>query len=384
MDPLNCAVQMKRRVNFLANASMFATPFTNWFFSTFYCIKIERYTDTGGKPIDNKKAFKMAADYLKGGGRLYMAPEGGSYPGRRLNRLKTGPARIALNTELANDFKLGLVILPIGLNYTDPGKFRGGIHTVMGKPIRVADFKKDWEVDEREAVRKLTDHLRERMEEILIDTADEIEEGVLEKAESILQSEKALAGHEKFLQSKAVLEKLQFLKKTQQNIYANLKDKTAHYFQQLQFFHFNDQAVKGGKKVSFFQILLVSPFFFLGWLIHFLPAFLIKKLSDTLTNDQVWIPTYKTLGGVIIYPLVLFLQFWLLKQAVSSFWEMPNWFYWIYCLSIIPLGLVAEWFIGKWCLFKANTNYQLFSKQRPKEAAALVKMREEILAAVCS
>ena len=177
---------------------------------------------------------------------------------------------------------------------------------------------------------------------------------------------------------------MQLFKKPQHNIYAGLKDKIEHYFQQLSFFHFNDQAVKGGKKASFFQMALATPFFLLGWLIHFLPAFSIKKISDALTSDQVWIPTYKTLGGVIIYPLILILQFWLVKQAVSSFWEMPNWFNWVYYLSIIPLGLIAEWFIGKWRLFKANTNYRLFSKQRPKEAAALVKMRKEILDTVCN
>ena len=169
MDPLNTAVLMKRRVHFLANATLFASRFGNWFFSNFYCIKIERFSDTKGKPLNNKEAFKMATDHLTNGGCLYMAPEGGSNAGRHLHKLKTGPARIALNTEVVNDFDLDLVILPVGLNYSNPTEFRSSLLTIMGEPIKVADFKKDWEKNQIGTVRKLTAVLKEKMEAILID-----------------------------------------------------------------------------------------------------------------------------------------------------------------------------------------------------------------------
>ena len=379
MDPLNSAVLMKRRVNFLANAGMFATPFSNWFFTNFYCIKIERYKDTGGKPINNKKAFQLATNFLTGGGCLYMAPEGGSISGRRLESLKTGAARIALNTEKENGFGLGLVILPIGLNYSDPGQFRGELHSIMGEPINVAGYKEDWEEDNIAAVRKLTAVLEKRMRPLLINTEDAEEEGLLAQAEIILQNEKALEGQTKFERSKAVSEKMQQWKKYEQGIHVAFKEKITEYFQKLEASRLSDAAVKGKEKAPLLLMVLTFPIFLLGYLLFFLPTFFTKKLSDRLATDPVWIPTYKTLGGLILFPIIFTLQYWVLKKCLSNVWEVEGWFKWAYMASILPAGMVAEWFIGKWRLFQANWNFRRFDQQKPAEKEEILARRKTAL-----
>ncbi len=382
MDPLNTAVLMKRRVNFLANASLFASPFGNWFFSTFYCIKIERYSDTGGKPLNNKVAFKMATDHLTNSGCLYMAPEGGSHAGRHLQKLKTGPARIALNSEEANGFDLGLVILPVGLNYSDPGEFRSSLLTIMGEPIKVADLKEDWEKDQIGTARKLTAVLKEHMETLLINCADGEEDQLLAKAETILQNENELTGISLFNRSKNVLSKIQSWRSSQTNIYNSLKGKADIYFQKLMAIGVLDISIKGNKKAPFILMALALPIFLLGFLIHFLPAFFTKKLSDRLTADAAWLPTFKILGGLVVYPLILFLQYWLVSKCLSGFLEIGNWWKWVYLASIVPAGLVAEWFLEKWKLFRSNWKYRQFVKHHPEEKEALAGLRKDILNAL--
>ena len=381
MDPLNVAVLMKRRVNFLANASLFATPFSHWFFSTFYCIKVERHKDTGGKPLQNEEAFEMAADYLTNGGCLYMAPEGGSHSGRQLNKLKTGTARIALNTEAANDFKLGLAILPVGLNYSDPGQFRSKLLTVMGEPVMVADFKEDWQEDQLEAVRKLTGFLRERMVATLINTSDEEEDLLLSKVETIMQNDVPLNGASLMDRSKRVLEKIQNWRTDKTAFYQSFKDKTDAYFQKLTSLETLDLSVKGGQ-IPYILMIIGLPIFALGFIIHFLPAYFTQKLCDRLSTDPSWVPTFKVLGGLIIYPMTLFLQFWLLTKSISFFWETADWWKWVYMALIIPSGLVAEWFLAKYQLLLSNRRYRLFAENHPEEAASVVQMREDIRKAV--
>lgn len=379
MDPLNVAVLMRRRVNFLANAGLFGNPFSNWFFSTFYCIKIERYSDTGGKPLNNKKAFKMAADHLTNDGCLYMAPEGGSHAGRLERQLKTGAARIALNTEEVNNFNLGLVILPFGLNYSNPGQFRSSLLTVIGEPIKVADFKEDWERDQIAAVRKLTAVVKERMEALLIIAADEEEDQLLAKAEDMLQNEEKLAGATLLDRSQRVLAKMQNWRAEQPAFYLSFKEKIEAYFQKLNEMGILNISVKGNRKVPYVLMFLAAPVYLLGYLIHFLPAYFTKKLSDRLSTDPAWLPTFKVMGGLVIYPLTLAVQYWLVSFCLSRFVGFENWWKWAYIACIFPTGLVAEWFIDQWVLFRSNLRFRRFSNQRPKESEKLVELRNAVL-----
>jgi len=147
MDPLNVVSRIKPQVHFLANGGLFLTKFNRWFFSTFYCIPIYRKIDTKGGKTENADSFIAANAHLEKGGLLYIAPEGTSYPPRQMKKLKTGFARIAFAAEAANDFELGLTILPIGLSYTNTKEFKAEVILNPGELIRVSDFKAEYEAD---------------------------------------------------------------------------------------------------------------------------------------------------------------------------------------------------------------------------------------------
>ena len=65
-----------------------------------------------------------------------MCPEGSSETERHLRPIKTGCGRIAMGTEKANNFGLGLRILPVGLTYKDGQKFRDEVVVNFGKMIQ--------------------------------------------------------------------------------------------------------------------------------------------------------------------------------------------------------------------------------------------------------
>lgn len=379
MDPLNAVVNLNRQVNFLANASLFKNKFSNWFLSTFYCIKIERYADTGGKPLDNEAAFRQATDFLTNGGCLYIAPEGGSYEGRRVNKLKTGLARIAFNTEQENDFKLGLQILPIGLNYADPYEFRRPILVNMGRPFMVSDFKEDWEQNDREAVRKLTAHLKAKMEEVILPTTDPEEDALLAKLEELVQNNEPLSLTGQYVRSKKILGNLQKLRSERPATFSGLSDLATFYFEELKKLDLKDASVAGNHRISILLLILAFPFAWIGIATHFLPAFLTKKLSDLLSSEPVWVPTFKVCGGLVIYPLVIFLQVKLLGLWFSSFGEMGVYLKWGYMAAIIPLGLVAEWSLEKWKLYKSR---QRFIHLGLKKQEDLMQQRKDILGTI--
>lgn len=378
LDPLNAAIEIDTEVFFLANASLFKTRFTNWFFNTFYCIPVERYEDTGGKPLNNAASFEKSTRHLAGGGCLYVAPEGTSYIDRRLRKVKTGTARIALAAESRHNFQLGLTILPIGLNYSDPTQFRSHLLTILDEPIRVADFQKDWERDEVEAVQNLTARIAEKLSALILDTTDEEEDQLLRHLETMLQNENPLPPFGHLRRSQAVLDWLKVRREQQPVALAAFRQQVFDYFEKMKPLKISDEALAGNGSVNIFLLLLTFPAFLLGYLTHFLPVFSAKKLSDGLNDDIHWEPTYKYVAGLVTYPVFLGLQIWLVSLLAAWLGWAP-WLTLGYVLSIMPVGWVAEWWLEKWKRYRKERRYLSLTQKNKLQMEELRKNRVAIL-----
>jgi hypothetical protein len=164
MDPFLVVSQLRRPVFFLANASLFRHPFANWFLSTFFCIKVERPQDVG-RPIDNARAFQKSRLHLESGGALYMAPEGTCFWEYKLRPLKTGVARIALDSLQAGACR-EITFLLAGIHYESPAHFRSRsvlrFSTFVLKREALHGDITDWQ-----HVSDLTARLQEGMEQLL-------------------------------------------------------------------------------------------------------------------------------------------------------------------------------------------------------------------------
>lgn len=384
LDPLNAAEEIQTEVYFLANASLFKNPIAGWILRKLYCIPIERHKDTGGKPLDNQASFEQAIGHLAKGGCLYIAPEGVSVVERSLRKLKTGTARIALATESRHHFQLGLSILPIGLNYSDPTKFRSHLLTILGEPIQVADFQQDWEQDEMEAVRKLTDYVSEKLASLLLNTSDPEEDKLLCYLEEMMQNENRLPSYPHFKRSQQVLSDLQKSKISNPDSFAKFREMAFNYFEQLNMLKTTDLAIKWRKEGKnhwpmFLLLTATLPFFLPGFLIHFVPIFASKTISRALNKDIDWAPTINFLVGFVVYPLLLLLEIWAVGRAVAVFGETGIWLKWLFILCIVPLGLAAEWWWQKWQLMRQKWRAEKVFQQNPAVWKLLNEMRADIL-----
>lgn len=375
LDPLNAAVEMKTEVYFLANAGLFKSSAGNWFFNTFYTIPIERQQDTNGKPLDNAASFEKSTQHLAKGGCLYIAPEGTSYVYRRLRKIKTGTARIALAAESRNDFQLGLTILPVGLNYTNPAKFRSRLLTILGEPVPVADYKKAWEKDEIDAVQQLTARIDQAISALVINTTDDIEEKLLSGLEVIVQNENPLELYESFKRSKNLLAKLQKCRSASPLAYEAFAAQVFLYFEKIKSLKISDDAIKNSRRdiKNALGLVFTLPIFLLGIFSHFLPVFTAKKIHDLLNKDIHWESTYRYVAGLLTYPLFLVLQVWLVSKAGIV------WLTWVYVLALFPAGLVAEWWLQQWNLTAQRSRVCSLIKHHPEKGKELAAMRSSIL-----
>ena len=116
--------------------------------------------------VDQSEMYDAVFRSLSDGGCIGIFPEGGSHDRPSLLPLKAGVAIIALGA-LARDPDLNLAILPCGLSYFNPHKFRSRAVVEFGDPVRVspdqvAAFKQGKEA-KREAVGALLQTIQDAL-----------------------------------------------------------------------------------------------------------------------------------------------------------------------------------------------------------------------------
>jgi glycerol-3-phosphate O-acyltransferase / dihydroxyacetone phosphate acyltransferase len=330
LDPFNAVLYLEPEVFFLANAGLFKHPFVDWLLRKLYCIPVRRKKDNNPNVV-NEKAFDHCEDFLTKGGFLYVAIEGSSYMERHLRELKTGTARIVFGAEAKSNFELGINIVPIGLTYDNVAAFRGNVVIDFGTPIYVKDFQADYQQNEEDAVDKLTDAIRAALLPLMVHTNDNTEERLLEKIETLQQSEQPVSVEAAYYRTKETfLPLLRSLSDTQST---TLTQHANSYWKQLEKYQILDKNVwnYSQKQENRFLFLAKIIFFILGF-----PLFLWGYLNNVLTAlSAKWFitkfngydPTVRYLCGFFLTPLF----YWGLSNVWNCWIDFPYFklFFWI-------------------------------------------------------
>src|SRR5512146_2299818 len=80
--------------------------------------------------------------------------------------MKTGAARIALGAEAAASFRLGLRIVPVGLQYEEKETFRSNVSVWFGEPHEVSDLAERYAISPADAVAEETRRLGVALQEV--------------------------------------------------------------------------------------------------------------------------------------------------------------------------------------------------------------------------
>lgn len=372
LDPLNAACRVPKVVHFLANASLFQTPFTNWFFNTFYCIPVERPQDTKGKPINNKGAFAKSQRFISEGGCLYIAPEGGSDMERRVRPFKTGTARIALGAAANAGFDTELRILPVGLTYDSAPSFRSRMTVCAAPPILLRDYKSLYEESPKAAAKQLTEDLEQAVRNCTVDTRGPEEDALVLLAEEMLRNSGPLNGEAHFYRTKQWIANFRAWEEQAPEASAAFARAAEAYRLALKQARTTDQAVVGpptaGKWV---KAALGAPLALYGALNNFFPAYLPKLATDKAKLYVGYTATVRVLAGLLTFPLFYALQAWAVAAWIGSAWALP------YLISL-PL---SGWAVLSW--HQAFSEVQAARRLKlSKQAPPLKAQRQALLDAI--
>ncbi|EKB48877.1 lysophospholipid acyltransferase family protein [Cecembia lonarensis] len=169
IDPILIATHTQLKPHFLTRASAFKNPIAAKLLDFIRMIPIYRVRDGIDNMGKNKETFEKSVKILSNKGSLLIFGEGNHDMHRSLRPLKKGFARIAFQT-LDENPELELLILPIGINYSNHKKSGSNVGLYIGDAFPANDYyPKNYEgilLETAKRLKPLVSHVpKERYEE---------------------------------------------------------------------------------------------------------------------------------------------------------------------------------------------------------------------------
>ena len=374
----------KRRVYFMAKATFFSSPFKKKILGALGMIPINRKSDQSVEGVNNANTFEACYQLLEKGDVLVVFPEGSSFLERRLRDIKSGTARIALETESRNQSKLDLKVIPIGLNYIRADTFRGRVLVHVGKPIDVAPFVRDYENNPSIVAKQLTERFRSDLSRVFVNLDTESNEDLSEQLCAIFDTR--YSGSPSGVQSKvAFIQKLKVkldeIALTSPWKLAEIERSTEQFNQRLEVLGIRPDFLDRPYRRALYMrqviqsqlfLLICLPFFVFGLLHNALPYWGIGKLVPRISKETEYHAALVVLLGLVCYP-IQYIGFCL----VSSHFFSLNWIgLGVYLVSMPLLGLFAHFFMQYWRHLASKHYFHRFVAERRDVLKSLVDERK--------
>lgn len=383
MDALLLGYVSRQEIYFLAKATLFNTKMKLWLLQKMHMIPINRPGEEQIEGVKNTESFAACFAKLEQGKRIVIFPEGSSYKERVLRKLKTGAARLALDLENKHNGELGIVIIPVGINYSDQERFQSTILVSVGEPILASEYLADYQKDFVHTSRELTKIFRLRLEELLLIAIDDQEDKLFDVLREILASRYLLKEKDdfKFLtELKTALTKLRvsdpskyqdLIKLAYEIKWQNKKMDIRADFADRRF-----RSIMFVRQI-FFSIMglfIAFPVFVYGFIHNGLQYQLTDKLILRITKEVEYYAPLAVLIGIVLYPLTYFGFIVLLHQFV----HIPWWGKIVYYSSLPISGLLAYYIYKYYTHVSFKWNYFLLMFNRRDSLLDIKSKRDEL------
>ena len=345
LDPLCIASQIEPKINFLAKGVMFKNKLIASILRGLNMVPIHRAQDNPKMLNQNKAVFKDCFKKLGKNEVIMIFPEGTSEMERRLRKIKTGASRIALGAEKENDFQLNLKILPVGLNYTKSSRFRSEVIINFGDAIEVSDYFQQYNENEIEATKSLTDRIETEIRDLMIAIDKEEHDELVENIESLYKSNLSEDNTlENIKISQTIVEAIDYYQKTNPIVYDTMANKIDQYYMKLKRLSLSDRSLKKIKERKRFlpemikstlALILGFPLWLFGFITSYIPYKLPRAIALKITDSEAFYGALLMSLGTLLF--ILFYS----AQIIVSWLLFHNW---IITLSFGILLILSAFF----------------------------------------
>ncbi|GBC84628.1 hypothetical protein HRbin11_01060 [bacterium HR11] len=391
IDSLLVGAMVPREARFLATAALFRNPILARILSALGVIPVYRRQDDPDKMDRNVEAFEACFRALAQGDLIVIYPEGTTHNEPRVQRIKTGAARIALEAEHRHDGRLGLAVIPVGLNFEARKSFRGRVLIGVGEPIPLIPYLEVYRRDPWKAVQDLTTEIQRAMEAQVIHI-DRIDLTALIRAVETLygddlvqelQVERGLSPDQvdRFRLSRTIADAVQYFVTHDPDRVERLWHRLQAYEALLAEFRLQDRTVRtrltaahSGVRLWHLGLgLLGLPVFLYGAVTSGLPYWVPRWLARRRARKETAYATVRFLASVVLFPLFWGVETWtvgvLTNPGVAG----------AFLLSLPLTGLLAHRYLGGLARLAQELRFLRLVRTHRGTARRILARRRQIL-----
>lgn len=401
VDPLLLFGALPVVPRFLAKSTLWDVPVLRSLLDLAQVIPVYRRQDPGVDPSKNVETFAACHELLARGGVIGLFPEGTSHSEPALLPIKSGAARIALETE-ARHGPLGLRIVPVGLIYEEKERFRSRVLVEVGEPLdpsaELEEFEPasgDREVPEvsRRAVRNLTRRIDRGLQTVTLNYASWDEARRIGRAADLFERPRLdVPRRRRFREEhglrRAFLEAYAELRQRRPEQVEELAQAVGRYDRLLDAFGLRDEQVAARYAPapvarfltrSVVQLGLTFPVAVVGTVLNWIPYRVLSWLAGRQREVPDQQATYKIFPGILLYPST-----WIVAGAWAG-WAADRWLgwgSWAVGVGVFFAGPATGWvalrFQETWRRLWDEARAFLVLRTRRKTARELRRRREEV------
>lgn len=282
IDGVLIATKFNGQLSFIAAAEWFGKGIKNWIFrEQFNMIPVYRPWIEKSIKKSNNNMFQDVTNSLIKGNRILIFPEGTSVTSDYTRELKTGTARMKLDYEKHSDTNEPLLIIPIGLNYSNPHKFYSKVTIKVGKPIEFNEYKEG--IQNKEALqdlsKKLTDQIQIGMEGTMVNIRPD-------KNETLINESIGMLSQPSFEIKQNIAKNIN--SKIEDKAFEKFKIEISAFYESLKStklpMNFNE---KYSVLMNLFTLVLLSPLYIIFGFIYGLPMLIAKFIFNKFLDDKI-------------------------------------------------------------------------------------------------
>lgn len=377
----------KEPIYFMAKGTFFNSPFKKWLLKGLGLIPINRASESATKGVKNTDSFEACYRLLEEGKTVVIFPEGTSYKEMQLRELKSGTARIALEVAKREKIKSPILVLPIGLVYTEAEAFRSSVLVSVGEAISPEPYLDLFKQNSSKAARGLTDVFTKKLSSLLVNAKSNSYDGLVDR---II----ALYGKSKMRFNGKNMEKdIDFIKSINSRI-NDISEKNPRELEFIQlelneiqmeldklhispaFLDRNYRSVMFIRQIiqSILALVLGLPFFIYGIVHNGIPYKFVDFIIPKLIKDIEYFAPVAVLMGLVLYPLNYFGFVFL----VDYFFDLTFWEKVLYFFSMPIFGLIAYRFFLYTSYISVKTDFVIEMKTQKDKIAQLRKRKTDL------
>jgi glycerol-3-phosphate O-acyltransferase / dihydroxyacetone phosphate acyltransferase len=390
MDPIVVASVINRKVFFLGKGELFRSRIAKWLLPKLNIIPVYRKQDDPSQMNKNADTFKKCHEHLENGGAILIFPEGVSITERKLKPIKTGAARIALGAEAKNDFKLGVKIINIGLNYADPHKFNRDLFINIEDPIEVSSYASKFTEDDFKAAEELTENIRKQLEDAVISIQESRTDELVKNIETLykydLKKARGITGNDsaaEFSITQNIIKAVDYYSEKDPVFTASMEKRLKNYLESLKELNIDDEDIARNRSNRSFLgtnirallfLILGFPFYLYGLINNFIPFEIPGLLARKIAKSKDFRGAIGMVLGMFTFLIFDSIQIYIVHKLFHNFIITI-----FYALSLPLSGFFTYYY---WDSFdKIRAKWMLISLffKRSTAIANLMAERESII-----